>query len=83
MSRVSGRTRVSEDDGHKICVAAPAREAVKVNVVGDAGAGSLAQIEAEVEAVGAIDGSQARSAPWARAINSCAVTASKTASESV
>ena len=42
-------------DGHEVGVAAPAREGVEVDVIGDAGTGGFAEVQAEVEAVGMVD----------------------------
>ena len=47
----SGITRVLGDDRHEVRVAAPARDDVQVDVVGDAGAGRAAQVHAQVDAV--------------------------------
>ena len=41
---------------HEVRVAAPARHDVQVPVVGDAGAGDAAEVPAEVEALGRVDG---------------------------
>src|SRR5216683_2822915 len=55
--------RLGEDaglsgDGHEVGVAAPAWERVQVDVLRDAGAGCLAQIQAEVETIGVIDAAE-------------------------
>ena len=42
-------------DGHEVGVAEPARKHMKVQVVGDTGSGGLAEVEAEVYAVGVVD----------------------------
>src|SRR5258708_38501429 len=52
--------RLGEDaglsgDGHEVGVAAPAWERVQMDVRRDAGAGCLAQIQAEVESSGGVD----------------------------
>ena len=43
------------DGGHEVGVARPAREDVHMEMIGDAGAGGLAEVDAEVEAVWMID----------------------------
>jgi hypothetical protein len=40
------------EDGHEIGVAVPTRDDVDMEVIGDAGAGDAAEVEADVEAVG-------------------------------
>ena len=42
-------------DGHEVGITTPSREGVEVDVVGDSGSGGLAEVHAEVDAVGMVD----------------------------
>ena len=53
LERLRQHARVA-GDRHEVVVGRPARDDVQVDVVGEAGAGDLTLVDAEVEAVGVV-----------------------------
>lgn len=47
-----GQDACRAEHGHEVCVAAPARDDVLVEVFGDSGSGGFAQVDTNIEAVG-------------------------------
>jgi len=54
LSQFFGEDAGFADDAHEIGIAEPARQRVKVDVTGDAGAGGAANVHAQIHAIGLI-----------------------------